>query len=142
MCRYVVCIVAIDACHARSNVIRVKMADWFYFGWVVLGMISATVFTRSAFLLLPTRWQLSSGTLSALRYAPIAAIAAIVAPDLITWRPTNASFHVSDALNPKLIAALIAAGIHWRYTNMLLSIAVGMSAFWGLRYVAGLGMLG
>lgn len=117
------------------------MADWFYFGLVLLGMISATVFTRSAFLLLPNRWQLSSGTLAALRYAPIAAIAAIVAPDLITWRPTNASFHLSDMLNPKLIAAFIAAGIHWRYANMLLSIAVGMTAFWGLRYVVGLGIV-
>jgi branched-subunit amino acid transport protein len=118
------------------------MADWFYFGLVVLGMVGATVFTRSAFLLLPIRWQLSSGALVALRYAPIAAIAAIVAPDLITWRPTGASFQVTDVFNPKLISALIAAAVHWRHANMLLSIIVGMAAFWGLRYGVGLGMLG
>jgi branched-subunit amino acid transport protein len=117
------------------------MADWFYFALVVLGMVGATVFTRSAFLLLPSRWQLSSGTLAALRYAPIAAIAAIVAPDLITWRPTSSGFFVTDVLNPKLIAALIAAVIHWRYANMLLSIAVGMSVFWGLRYVVSLAII-
>ena len=136
--------VAIDACDARSNVNKNEstMADWVHFGLIVFGMICATVFTRSAFLLLPTRWQLSQGTLAALRYAPMAAIAAIVVPDLISWRPAQAELQLTDVLSPKLISATIAAVVHWRYANMLLSIAVGMSVFWGLRLALGSGLMG
>jgi branched-subunit amino acid transport protein len=108
--------------------------DWLYFVTVLVGMVCATVFTRSAFLLLPNRWQLSPAALAALRYAPIAAIAAIVAPDLITWRAGQGALHISDVLNYKLLAALIGALTHWRFANMLLSIAVGMAAFWALRF--------
>ncbi len=118
------------------------MADWLYFVLVVLGMAAATVLTRSAFLLLPTRWQLPLAALAALRYAPIAAIAAIIAPDLIAWRPAQTGFHLGDVLNPKFVAAALAAGIHWRFANMLLTIASGMAVFLGLRYAAGLGLMG
>jgi branched-subunit amino acid transport protein len=118
------------------------MADWFYFVWVVIGMASATVLTRSAFLLLPERWQLSARVLLALRYAPMAAIAAIITPDLINWRPMQSAFLLSEVLNPKLLAALMAAVAHWRYANMLLSMAVGMTAFWACRYAATLGLMG
>ena len=116
--------------------------DWFYFTVVLVGLVCATLFTRSAFLLLPTRWQLPPSALAALKYAPIAAIAAIVVTDLIAWRPAQGGFQYSDVLNPKLIAALIGAWVHWRYANMLLSIAIGMGAFWGLRYALGLGLMG
>jgi branched-subunit amino acid transport protein len=111
------------------------MADWLYFVLVVLGMALATVLTRSAFLLLPTRWQLPPAALEALKYAPIAAIAAIVLPDLIAWRPNTDSNIASAVFNPKLIAAVFAALIHWKYRNMLLTIACGMAAFWALRYL-------
>jgi branched-subunit amino acid transport protein len=111
------------------------MADWLYFVLIVLGMALATVLTRSAFLLLPIRWQPPPAALEALKYAPIAAIAAIVAPDLIAWRANNDSNTASAALNPKLIAAVFAALIHWKYRNMLLTIACGMAAFWALRYL-------
>jgi branched-subunit amino acid transport protein len=118
------------------------MADWFYFVWVVVGMASATVLTRSAFLLLPQRWQLSSRVLIALRYAPMAAIAAIITPDLITWRPMQSEFALNALFSPKLLAALMAAIVHWRFANMLLSMAVGMFAFWALRYAATMGLMG
>ncbi len=115
--------------------------DGLYFAVVLIGMVAATVLTRSAFLLLPTRWQLPPAVLSALRYAPIAAIAAIVAPDLIQWRAISVSVEPATLMTPKLLAALLAGLIHWRYANMLLTITAGMATFWLLRYVLSLGIL-
>ena len=123
--------------------------DWFYFSLVLIGMVAATVFTRSAFLLLPARLQLPPAVLAGLLYAPIAAIAAIIAPELIAWRWTVVGAAPSSAvqasalasapfwLHPKLLAAAVASAVHWRFANMLLTIAVGMVAFWLLRSLTG-----
>jgi branched-subunit amino acid transport protein len=108
--------------------------DWLYFGAVLLGLVAATVLPRSAFLLLPSRWQLPPAILEALRYAPIAAIAAIVVPDLMAWRPAQQGFTLTSVLSIKLMAAVLGAALHLRYANMLLTLAGGMSVFWLLRW--------
>jgi branched-subunit amino acid transport protein len=141
MCGDVLFALAINARDARAHVSNRIMNDWLYFFLVLVGMVCATVFTRSAFLLLPTRWQLPPAAIAALRYAPIAAIAAIVTPELIAWRPGQTSAANPELFNPKLLAALLACCVHWRFANMLLTIVSGMGAFWLLRYALSTGLI-
>lgn len=118
-------------------------SDWIYFLLVLMGLVCATLLPRCAFLLLPSRWQLPPAALEALRYAPLAAIAAIIAPDLIAWRSgggavaqTASVLGMASVFSVKSIAALFAAALHWRFANMLLTIAGGMAVFWLLRWAA------
>lgn len=50
---------------------------------VILGMAVVTVVTRSLLLVTGRYWAPSNSSLSSLRYAPAAALAALIAPDLM-----------------------------------------------------------
>ncbi len=97
--------------------------------WVTIALLTlATILTRSSFFLfsnikLPVRVQ------HALRYAPAAALAAIVVPDLIL---NNGTLSLTW-MNPKLMAG-IGAGLFFVFTrHMLGTIVVGMALFTALR---------
>lgn len=66
----------------------------------------------------------------ALRFIPVAVLAAIVLPHLVTL---DASLSVSVA-ERKLLAGIVAAVVAWRTENMLATIAVGMGVLWGLTF--------
>ncbi|MBS0309582.1 MAG: AzlD domain-containing protein [Proteobacteria bacterium] len=98
---------------------------------VILLMTLATIITRCSFFLLGDRIKLPSRVQHALRYAPAAALAAIIAPDLFVVVGADAA-HVS-LFNPKLLAA-IAAGLFFIGTRRMLgTIMVGMVVFTLLR---------
>ena len=65
-----------------------------------------------------------------LRFVPIAALTALIWPDLLM--PAGA-LDLSPA-NPRLLAGLIAALVAWRSQNIFLTIGVGMLALWGLQW--------
>ena len=100
----------------------------------IVGMTATTVVTRSAFLLIPQRWQLPPNVQAALRYAPIAAIAAIVAPDIFIAHHAAHGFSVQGALNPKLWGAIAGTLVFMRWRSMGATIGVGMAVYWALRY--------
>ncbi|HJR69012.1 MAG TPA: AzlD domain-containing protein [Gammaproteobacteria bacterium] len=50
---------------------------------VIVGMAAITVVTRSFFLLTHREWPLPSWVMQGLRYAPLAALAAIIAPEVL-----------------------------------------------------------
>ena len=98
--------------------------------WIVIGLLTlATIITRSSLFLLGHAVKLPPKLMHALRYAPAAALAAIVAPDLLlqggalslTWS------------NPKLMAGLIAAAFFLGTRHLLGTLVVGMTAFSLLR---------
>jgi branched-subunit amino acid transport protein len=99
--------------------------------WLAIGLlIVATVFTRCVVFLFADRIRLPPLAQHALRYAPAAAMAAIVIPDLllapdgvpdIGWR------------NPKLLAGLGALLFFLLTRHMLGTIALGMVLFTVLR---------
>ena len=94
--------------------------------WITIGLLLvATILTRSSFFLLGHAVRFPPKVQHALRYAPAAALAAIIAPDLLLSGGT-----VSFAwVNPKLLAA-IGAGLFFVTTRHLLgTIVVGMALF-------------
>lgn len=94
--------------------------------WITIGLLTlATILTRSSFFLLGHAVKFPPKVQHALRYAPAAALAAIIAPDLLL---SGGSVSFAWA-NPKLLAA-IGAGLFFVSTRHLLgTIVVGMALF-------------
>jgi branched-subunit amino acid transport protein len=66
-----------------------------------------------------------------LRFVPPAVLSAIILPDLL--RPDGV-WALSFG-NVRLLAGILAALVAWRTKNALLTIGVGMAAFWILGAV-------
>ena len=95
---------------------------------LVVGMTAVTVLSRNLFLLprkpmpLPTRLKI------ALRFAPAAALAAVMAPELLLLTPLGPPW-------VKLGAAVIAAGYFFARRGILGTIVSGMAAYWVLAWI-------
>lgn len=102
--------------------------------WLLIFGCGALVFlTRSIFILPGSNLQLSPAVQRMLRYAPAAALAAIIAPDL-------GMSHGALALSPdnaRLIAGLAAVAIAAATRSILLTIAGGMLLLTLLRFAFG-----
>jgi len=100
--------------------------------WLIFVLIGlATTLPRASFIVLGERASLPDVVQRALRYAPAAALAAIVVPDVVLVAGAV------EVFNPKLgaaIAAVLAAGAS---RNPWLPFVAGMAALWGLRWAAG-----
>ncbi|HJV83965.1 MAG TPA: AzlD domain-containing protein [Noviherbaspirillum sp.] len=98
--------------------------------WVTIGFLTiATILTRSSFFFLGHAVKLPPKVQHALRYAPAAALAAIVAPDLV---------FVNDSLqlawtNPKLMAGVGATLFFLATRHLLGTIVAGMALYTLLR---------
>ncbi|CAN5417376.1 AzlD domain-containing protein [soil metagenome] len=100
--------------------------------WLTILLLAlATVVTRSSFFLLGDAIKLPAKIQHALRYAPAAALAAIVAPDLV-FAAGNASLSL---MNPKFLAGMGAAAFFVGTRQLLGTIVVGMALFTLLRQV-------
>ncbi len=100
--------------------------------WVTIALLAvATIITRSSFFLLGNSVKLPAKVQHALRYAPAAALAAIIAPDLLLAGP-NLSLSL---MHPKLLAGIGAAVFFIWTRHMLGTIAVGMGLYTVLRLV-------
>lgn len=96
--------------------------------WVSFALISAaTHIPRGSFIVIGERARLPPLVQEALRYAPAAALAAIITPDLLV---------VDDAFNPfnaKLAAAACAIAVALKWRNPWLPFIVGMGALLLMR---------
>ncbi|MGZ8981217.1 MAG: AzlD domain-containing protein [Burkholderiaceae bacterium] len=99
---------------------------------VIIGLTCVTVATRSAFLVLGTRYTLPERLQHALRHAPVCALVALIAPELAL---ASGSLELSFS-NPKLVAGIGAAVVMVATRNMVAAMAVGMLAFTALRLLA------
>ncbi|TCS36268.1 branched-subunit amino acid transport protein [Paucimonas lemoignei] len=100
--------------------------------WVVFVLIGlATTLPRASFIMLGNRVTLPPFIQRALRYAPAAALAAIVVPDVLTVAGQV------QPINPKLVAAAaaVAAAMAWR--NPWLPFIAGMGVLSLLRFGLG-----
>lgn len=96
----------------------------------VLWLTVATILTRCSFFLLGRHAvRLPPKLQHALRYAPAAALAAIVAPDLMLG---NGDLAITWA-NPKLMAAVGAIMVFLTTRHLLGTIIAGMALFSLLR---------
>ena len=99
---------------------------------VVVGAINFG--TRLSFIALFARREMPPLLARALRHVPAAMLTAIVVPAIVFAAPGELGL---GAGNVKLIAALIAGVVAWRWRNTLLTIAVGMAALWLLQRFVG-----
>lgn len=98
--------------------------------WLTILLLTlATILTRSSFFLLGHSVRLPPRLQHALRYAPAAALAAIVAPDLLLSNGELAATWT----NPKLVAGLGAALFFLATRHLLGTIVAGMGLFTFLR---------
>jgi len=96
-----------------------------WLAFILVGL--ATTLPRASFIVLGGRVRLPSTVQRALRYAPAAALAAIVTPDVLVVSGDFAP------LNPKLagVIAAVMAALLWR--NPWLPFVAGMAVLLGLR---------
>jgi branched-subunit amino acid transport protein len=105
-------------------------AEWF--GWtLVVGMAALVFFTRAVFILSGSHLRLPPTAERVLRYAPAAALMAIIVPDLAM---AQGAWAVSID-NPRLIGGLVAFALAAATRSILATIVGGMLALTLVRLV-------
>lgn len=91
----------------------------------IIGLALVTVVTRSFFFFSSKPWQLPSWAECGLHYAPIAALAAVVVPEVVMSQGQL----ISSLKDARLYA--VAAGALWFYwrKGVLGTIVLGMSVY-------------
>lgn len=96
---------------------------------VIIGLAGVTVLTRSLFFISSKPWRLPSWAQRGLQYAPIAALAAVIVPEMVM---TQGHF-ISTWQDARLFA--VAAGAGWFFWRkgagqaVLGTIVVGMAVY-------------
>jgi branched-subunit amino acid transport protein len=106
--------------------------EWYILGAIAL-LVLCTLLTRTTFHLFGHRIPLGDGVRRALRYAPAAALTAIVVPALLPWSAQG----FTATIDEKIVAALVAIWIYQRTRNNLAMIVGGMAVFWVIRAIFG-----
>ena len=100
--------------------------DHVWMGVILLGLAAATFVTRTSFLIAGSRIRLHPRVESALRYAPVCTLAALVVPEILLHG--GATYDLSWS-NPRLIGAAGAAVWLLFSRNIVGCMAAGMLAF-------------
>ncbi len=99
---------------------------WLWIAFILLGI--TTLVTRGSFIVIGERGRLPAVVQRALRYAPAAALSALVAPDLLLAEGAVQPF------NAKLLAGLVVVSVVLRWRNPWLPFIGGMGALWAARF--------
>ncbi len=96
---------------------------------IIVALAGVTVVARSFFFISSNAWRLPRWAERGLQYAPIAALAAVVVPEVITTQGQL----IATLLDARVFgAAAGAAAFFWR-RNVLLTIVAGMAVYLPLR---------
>ena len=105
-------------------------------GWtlaVILGLAAVTVLTRCFFFILDRPWTLPDWAHRALQYAPVAALAGVVAPEVVL-----ANGHlVAGWQDARLFAALAGVAVYYWRKSVLLTLVLGMAVYLPLHLELG-----
>ena len=108
------------------------MTDWWTLG-VILGLGGITVLARCFFFILDRSWSLPPWANRALQFAPVAALAGVVAPELVM-----ANGHlVGTWQDARLFAAAAGALVFLRRRSVLATLLAGMAVYLPLRLTLG-----
>jgi branched-subunit amino acid transport protein len=99
---------------------------------LLLGMFLVTFGVRYPVLAIVSRIRLPEIINQGLKYIPPAVLMAIITP--VVLNPENGA--ALSLRNPPLGAGLVATLVAWRTKNLLLTITIGMAAFWLWRWLA------
>ena len=92
---------------------------------VIVGLAGITVLTRCFFFILDRPWTLPAWAHRALQYAPVAALAGVVAPEVVM----QAGHLIPTWHDARLLAAPAGAAIYFWRRSVLLTIVVGMAVY-------------
>lgn len=98
----------------------------------ILLLAFCSLLTRAGFMLFGDYIPLPDSVRRALRYAPAAALTAIIVPDLLPWKPG-----LGPLFDYKLVAAAVSIIVFLRTRSAVLVIVAGMMVLWSLRWLAG-----
>ena len=104
--------------------------------WTLLaiaGLSVVTVLARCFFFILDRPWPMPAWAQRALQYAPVAALSAVVVPEVVTL---NGHF-VATWQDARIFAALAGVAVYrWR-RSVLLTLVLGMLVYLPLHLVLG-----
>ena len=92
---------------------------------VILGLAGVTVLTRCFFFILDRPWGLPEWAHRALHYAPIAALSAVVIPEIVM----SQGHLVSTWQEARLYAALAGGGYYFWRGGVIRTMVVGMAVY-------------
>ena len=92
---------------------------------VIAGLAAVTVLTRSFFFLSDKPWHLPGWAQRGLQYAPIAALSAVVIPEIVMSQGQL----IASWQDARLFAAAAGTGVYFRSKNVLLTIVLGMAVY-------------
>ena len=91
----------------------------------IVGMTVVTVVTRSFFFMSSKEWPLPAWAEGGLKFAPIAALAAVIVPEVVMTQG-----HLVDTWRDARLIALVAVTFWYVWQrSMLATIAVGMAVY-------------
>ncbi len=96
---------------------------------VIVGLAVVTVVARSFFFISSQSWQLLNWAQRGLQYAPIAALSAVVIPEIITVQGEL----VSTWEDARLYAAVVGVVAYFWRRDVLITILAGMAVYLPLR---------
>ena len=99
----------------------------------VLGLVVLSAVSRAFFFLTRAPIRLPAWAMQGLKYAPLAALTAIIAPEIVL--PLSGS--ETGWVDPKWVAAPAAAAWAWWRKDMLSTIVVGMAVYLSLKLGVG-----
>lgn len=99
--------------------------------FLILGMMLATFSVRYVMFGASSRIKLSPALLNALRYVPPVVLSAIVVPEVLL---SDGKLSIG-IMNARLVGAIAAIIISYATRNLLLTIVVGMTVFFGWQAV-------
>jgi branched-subunit amino acid transport protein len=92
---------------------------------IIIGLAAVTVVTRCFFFILDQPWSLPPWADRALQYAPVAALAGVIAPEIVMQAGTL----VGTWQDARLFAAPAGAAVYFWRRNVLLTILAGMGVY-------------
>ncbi len=92
---------------------------------VIAGLAGVSVLTRCFFFILDRPWSLPGWVQRALQYAPVAALAAVVAPEVVM----QGGHFATTWQDARLYGALVGAAVYFWSRSVLLTILCGMAVY-------------
>jgi branched-subunit amino acid transport protein len=102
-------------------------------GLAILGLAAITVFTRAFFLIPEREWPLPDWLREGLRYAPLAALAAVVVPEVVMTQGQL----ISTWQDARLYAVLASTLYYFWRGGILGTIVSGMLVLVPLKLILG-----
>ena len=100
---------------------------------VIVGLAVVTVVTRSFFFMFDSEWKLPAWAERGLQYAPIAAMAAVVVPEVLMVQGQL----ISTWQDARIFGAATGTLVYWWKRDTLLTILLGMAVYLPLRLSLG-----